>query len=98
MAVLEREGCLFVGKPEFLRLRPELDDICRGNSWLDDADRRVHVVAAAFIGVNHRRRCAADRESSIVTGTVAIEAVQDVEEGRITGAEHTIRVDMRVGA
>src|SRR5688572_33001577 len=97
MAVLQRKGCLFVGKAEFLCPGPELDDICRGDSRLDDADRRVHVVAAALVGVDHRRGRAAYGEGSIVAGAVTIEAVQSVEEGRITGPEDAIGVDVRMG-
>src|ERR671914_1451497 len=97
MAVLQRKGCLFVGKAEFLCPGPELDDICRGDSRLDDADRGVHVVAAALVGVDHRRGRAAYGEGSIITGAVTIEAVQDIEKSGITGAEHAIGVNVRMG-
>src|SRR5688572_5670596 len=97
MAVLQRKGRFFIGKAELLCLRPELDDIGRGNSRFDDADRRVHVVAAALVGVDHRWRRAAYSEGSIVAGAIAIEAVQNVEKGRITGPEHAIGVDVRMG-
>src|SRR5712692_10921960 len=98
MSVLQSESGFFVRKAELFRLGPELDDVRRGDSGLHDADRGVHVVAAALVGVHHRGRGAADREGPVVAGAIAVVAVQDVEEGRISGTENTVRVDMRMRA
>ena len=64
---------------------------------LHQGDGLVHVVAAADVGVAHGRRRAADREAAVVAGPVAVVAVQDVEEGRVAGAQDAVGVDVGVG-
>ena len=56
----------------------------------------VHVLAAARVGVAHRRRGAAHREAAVVAGAVAEVAVQDVEERRVAGPDDAVAVDVRV--
>ena len=98
VAVLQRKSGFFIGEAELLRLGPELDHVGRGDARFDDADRRVHVVAATFVGVDHRRRGAADCECSVIAGAIAIVAVQNIEERRIAGTQHAVGVDMRMRA
>ena len=64
----------------------------------DLRDRGVEDVAAALVGVDQRRRGAADRERAVVAGAVAHVGVQDVEVGRVAGAQHAVRVDVGVRA
>ena len=62
----------------------------------DLRDRRVEDVAAALVGVDERRRRAADRERAVVAGAVAHVGVEDVEVGRVAGTQHAVGVDVRV--
>src|SRR5437016_1970309 len=89
--VLEREGGLLVGEAEFIRFRPELDDLIRRDAGPRPVDGNVEVVATALVGIDLRGRSAPNRERPVVTGAVAVEAVDDVEVSRITGAEDAIR-------
>src|SRR5512140_1519916 len=93
VAVLKGECVLLVRKTELLGLRPELDDVGRGDARTDDTDSRIQVVSAPLVGVYHGPRRAADREGAIVAGPVPVEALQDVEVRRVTGPQHPIRVD-----
>ena len=53
MTILQRERRLFVGKTELLGLWPEFDDVGRGDAWLHDTDRGIHIIATALVGVGH---------------------------------------------
>src|SRR4030095_10979794 len=86
----------FVGKAKLFGFGPKLDYVCRSDSRSDDTDGGVHVVAAAFVSVDHCRGGAADGEGPIVAGTIAVIAVQDIEKRRITGTKHAVGVHMRV--
>src|SRR6266511_4427063 len=98
MAVLQSECGFLIGKTELLGFRPEFDDIASGNARFDDADGRVHVVATAFVGVDHWRGGAADGEGPIVSSSVAVVAVQNIEKGRVAGTQHPVGVNMRMRA
>ena len=98
VAVLQGEGRLFIGEAEFLGLRPELDHIRCGDSRFNDADGGIHVVPAAFVGVHHGGGRAADGEGPVVAGAIAVIAVEDIEEGRVAGAQRAVGVDVRMRA
>ena len=96
MAVLQREGGFLVREAELLRRRPHLDDLGGGRARAHQGDRAVHVVAGALVGVALARARRADREGAVVAGAVAVEAVQDVEERGVAGADHAVGEHVRV--
>ena len=96
MAVLEGEGGLLVGEAELLRRRPDLDDVRRGRTGLDQGDRPVDILPCARVGVALRRAGRADGERAVVAGAVPVEAVQDVEERRVPRADEPVGEHMRV--
>ncbi len=83
-------------KPNSWARRPDRDDVGRRGARLHQRDRLVDVLAAAGVGVPLRDRCAPDGERAVVAGSVAVVAVQDVEERRVARAHSRSRVDVRV--
>ena len=98
MTELERERRLLVGEAELLGLGPELDHLRGRHPGPDLVNRDVEVVAAALVGVDQRRGAAADGERPVVAGAVAVEGVQDVEVGRVPGAQRAVGEHVRVRA
>src|SRR5919106_1277151 len=98
VTVLERESRFFIGKAEFLCLGPKLNDVRRRDSRLYNADGGIHVVPAAFVSVPHSRRGAADGKGPVIASTVAVIAVQYVEEGGVAGAQDAVRIHVRMRA
>ena len=84
------------GNPNSCAVGQSRDDVGGGGARLHDRDRGVHVLAAAGVGVAHRRARGPDREAAVVAGAVAEVAVQDVEERRVAGPDDAVAVDVRV--
>ena len=93
---LQRERGLFVGKPEFGCGGPQRRDLRGRHARLDHVDGNVEQLAAPFIGIDQRRRRAADRERAVVARPVPVVAVDDVEVGGIARPQRPIRIDVRV--
>src|SRR4051794_29675717 len=97
MAVLEGERGLLVSEAELVCFGPDADDVSRGGAGSNKLDRGVHVVAATLVGLHLRPGCAADGKGSVVARPIAVEGVQDVEEGGIARPQQAITEDVRVG-
>ena len=96
VAVLQRERGHLVGEAELGGRRPHGADVGGRHAGLDHGDRPVDVLAADLVGVALRRRGAAHLERAVVARAVAVVAVQDVEERRVTGTDDAVGVDVRV--
>src|SRR5882762_1838430 len=71
VAVLQRERRFFIWEAELLRLWPYRGDFSRCASGTNQRNRRVQILAAAFVGVDHRTRRVANREATVVARAVA---------------------------
>ena len=98
MAVLERERRLLVREPEFLGGGERRDHLRGRHPRPDHRDRTVEDVPTALVRVHLRPGRAADGERPVVAGAVAVEGVEDVEIGGVTGAQHPVGEDVRVRA
>src|SRR5215472_11935433 len=94
---LKGESCLLVREAELARIRPYGRHLPRGHPGADHGDRLVEHVATAFVGVDERRRSAADGERPVVAGPVAVEAVDDVEVSRVARSQVAVGVDVGMG-
>ncbi len=84
------------GKPNSWAVGQTLDDVGGRGTGPHQRDRPVHVLAGPLVRVVLRRARRADRERAVVAGPVAVEAVQDVEEGGVARPDEPVGVDVRM--
>ena len=87
MAELQRERGFFVGEAELLGLGPHRRDLRGGAAGTNQLDRRVEIIAAALVGVDHGVRRVADAEGAVVAGAIAHVGMQNVVVDGIAGAQ-----------
>ena len=80
--------------------RPDRGDLIGRHARPDERDRVVQPFAAAPVCVELRRRRVADVERAVVARPVAVEGMDDVEEGLVARAQQPVgeRVRVRVAA
>src|SRR5215469_13461235 len=83
VAILQSKCCFLVWKSELLCFRPELDDIGRRHTRFDCVDGDIENIATILVCIHHCLRCATYRECSIVTCSIPVVAMQDIEIGWI---------------
>ncbi len=97
VAELEAEALHLVVEAEVLRLRPDAGDLVRRHARTHQLDRLVDPFARLLVGVALGVVRLAHHERPVVTGLVADERVDDVEEGLVAGPDDPVGEDVRVG-
>ena len=92
--VLQSEGGQFVRETKLRSFGPHLDDVSRCGSGFYPGDGLVDERPAALVGVTLGDTGAAYGKRAVVAGPVAVERVQDVEEGRVARAKDAVAVNM----
>src|SRR5213593_1242252 len=96
MAEVEPERFHLARKTDLLRLRKRPRDLVRADSRLEQIDRPVHPFARLAVRRTLRGRGASNVEGAVVTGAIAHEGLNDVEECLIAGADQAIGEVMRM--
>ena len=68
----------------------------RTHAWLHQRNGVVDPISRPFVGILLRHRGLADAEGAVVAGTIADEAVHDVEEGLIARPDDAVGEIVRV--
>src|SRR5580693_4276210 len=100
VTILQREGGFLVREAELLRLRPHGRDLGGRAPRAYEFNRRVKVFPAPLVRVVHCVRGIADREASVVAGTVSHVGVENVVVNGISRSKYAIgeNVGMRIAA
>src|SRR5256885_1087014 len=96
MAELEAEARLLVGETELLCGRPDARDLIRRHPGTYELDCGVQPLPALLVSVDLRVSHTADVECPVVTGPVAHERMDDVEERLISGTQEPVGEHMRM--
>ena len=86
MTILEREGGFLVRETKLLCFRPELDNISRRHSWSNCMNRHIQNIPTVFIGIDQCRGRAPYRKGAVITGAVAVVAMENIEICRVAGS------------
>src|SRR5688572_7763867 len=97
MPILQRKRHFFIWETKLLCFRPQLHNIRRGDAGLDSIDGNIEVITTASVSIDLRFGSTAHRQRTIIASTIAIETMQNVVEGQITGAKDAIAKDVRMG-
>src|SRR5206468_10261606 len=95
--VLERESSLFIGEAKFFRFGPQLDNISGGHPRLNRVNGPIQDIPAVLVGIYLRLRGAPHYKGAIVTGAIAVIAVQDVEICRVARPQGAIGINVWMG-
>jgi hypothetical protein len=67
-----------------------------GRSRFNKCDSRIDKSTAFRIRIPLSNRCATDREGPVVTSSITVVTVQDIEEGGIAGPNEPVAINMRM--
>src|SRR5207237_4767742 len=92
----EAERLHLAAEADFGGRRPAFGDVIRTYARLHQRNGVIDPVSRPFVGIFLRHRRLADAEGAVVAGTIADEAVHDVEEGLIARPDDAVGEIVRV--
>ena len=93
---LQPERRHLVVEPEVFRLGQKPRDLIRPHAGPNRVDRPVHPLPGLLVSITLALRGAADTESAVVAGPIAVVGVDDVEERLITRTDDAVGEVVRV--